>query len=399
MLTQEQEYIKDRAIEWWRGGGQVFQYTGGPGTGKSFLLKYIIKELNIPWYKIAPMAYTGQAAIVMRSYGLDNARTIHSWLYEPVIDYVRNPDGTFALDPYLNKPIKKLMFVPKNLDDIDLFVIDEGSMVPISMKQEIESRGKKILVTGDIDQLPPIYGDSAYLTSGQLYRLTEVMRQKKNSPIIYLAHRALQGLDIEPGIYGNCKVIYDNELTDQEIIDSDIILCGRNATREMINNNYRHNILQIERTLPVYGERMICRKNNWQIESDGINIANGLLGIVSRSPGLTDFDGKIYKMDFLPLMSDGVFENLECDYKYLIGTKEEKEEIKNDRYSVGEKFDYGYAITTHMSQGGQFSKGIYVEEYLRRDIQNRLNFTGITRFKDSMIYVKKAPKNYFIYNR
>ena len=70
MLTQEQEYIKDRAIEWWRGGGQVFQYTGGPGTGKSFLLKYIIKELNIPWYKIAPMAYTGQAAIVMRSYGL-----------------------------------------------------------------------------------------------------------------------------------------------------------------------------------------------------------------------------------------------------------------------------------------------------------------------------------------
>lgn len=398
MLTQEQEFIKDRAIEWWRGGGQVFQYTGGPGTGKSFLLKHIIKELNIPWYKIAPMAYTGQAAIVMRSYGLDNAKTIHSWLYEPVIDYLRNPDGTFVLDSYLNKPIKKLMFVPKNLDDIDLFVIDEGSMVPMIMKQEIESRGKKILVTGDINQLPPIYGDSAYLTNGHLYRLTEVMRQKKNSPIIYLAYRALQGLDIEPGIYGNCKVIYDNELTDQEIIDSDIILCGRNATREMINNNYRHNILQIERTLPVYGERMICRKNNWQIESDGINIANGLLGTVTRSPGLTDFDGKIYKMDFLPLMSDGVFVDLECDYKYLIGTKEEKEEIKNDRFSAGEKFDYGYAITTHMSQGGQFSKGIYVEEYLRGDIQNRLNFTGITRFKDSMIYVKKAPKKYFIYN-
>lgn len=398
MLTQEQEFIKNKAIEWWRGGGQVFQYTGGPGTGKSFLLKHIIKELNIPWYKIAPMAYTGQAAIVMRSYGLDNAKTIHSWLYEPVIDYARNPDGTFVLDSYLNKPIKKLMFVPKNLDDIDLFVIDEGSMVPMIMKQEIESRGKKILVTGDINQLPPIYGDSAYLTNGHLYRLTEVMRQKKNSPIIYLAYRALQGLDIEPGVYGNCKVIYDNELTDQEIIDSDIILCGRNATREMINNNYRHNILQIERTLPVYGERMICRKNNWQIESDGINIANGLLGTVTRSPGLTDFDGKIYRMDFLPLMSDGVFVDLECDYKYLIGTKEEKEEIKNDRFSVGEKFDYGYAITTHMSQGGQFSKGIYVEEYLRGDIQNKLNFTGITRFKDSMIYVKKAPKNYFIYN-
>ena len=398
MLTQEQEFIKNKAIEWWRGGGQVFQYTGGPGTGKSFLLKHIIKELNIPWYKIAPMAYTGQAAIVMRSYGLDNAKTIHSWLYEPVIDYARNPDGTFVLDSYLNKPIKKLIFVPKHFDDIAFFVIDEGSLVPLIMKQEIESRGKKILVTGDINQLPPIYGDSAYLTNGHLYRLTEVMRQKKNSPIIYLAYRALQGLDIEPGVYGNCKVIYDNELTDQEIIDSDIILCGRNATREMINNNYRHNILQIERTLPVYGERMICRKNNWQIESDGINIANGLLGTVTRSPGLTDFDGKIYRMDFLPLMSDGVFVDLECDYKYLIGTKEEKEEIKNDRFSVGEKFDYGYAITTHMSQGGQFSKGIYVEEYLRGDIQNKLNFTGITRFKDSMIYVKKAPKNYFIYN-
>lgn len=398
MLNTQQEYVLNRAIEWWNSSEQVFQYTGGPGTGKSFLLKHIIDELRIPMEKIAPMAYTGQAAIVMRGYGLYNARTIHSWLYEPVIDYVKNKDGSFVMDTYTNKPIKKLVFIPKPLDDIDLFIIDEGSMVPQSMKQEIGSRGKKIIVTGDIDQLPPIYGQSAYFNDGNIYKLSEIMRQKRNSPIIYLAQQALMGNEILPGIYGNCKVIYEDELTDNEIINSDIILCGKNATREMINNNYRQNILNIHSSLPREGERMVCRKNNWNIEVDGINIANGLIGHVMKSPGVLEFNGKTYNIDFLPLNGTGIFEDLICNYKYLIGNKEEKQEIKSNIYGhyEGEKMEYAYAITTHMSQGGQFNNGIYVEEYLRGDIQKNLHYTGITRFKDSIIYVKKRPKKYFI---
>ena len=399
MLNDQQEFILSKAIEWWKNSSeQIFQYTGGPGTGKTYLLSHILKALDISMERIAPMAYTGQAAIVMRGYGLKNAKTIHSWLYEPEVVYELNSDGSYKLDPYFNKPISKLTFVPKDLTDIDLFIIDEGSMVPAHMKEEINSRGKKIIITGDLDQLPPIHGNPAYLCEGTIYKLTEIMRQQKNSPIIYLAQQALAGIDIQPGIYGNCKVVYTDELTDFEIMKSDMIICGKNKTRDMININYREKLLGCTSTLPLVNEKMVCRKNNWNIQSQGINLVNGLIGMVAKSPGVEGFENDIYKIDFVPLYTDGVFLNLECDYKYLIGNLEERNILKNAPFSQGEKMEYAHAITTHMSQGGQFPQGIYVEEYLRGNIQNSLNYTGITRFKYNMIYAKQRPKIYYNIN-
>lgn len=397
-LNSQQEFILERAIEWWNSSEQIFQYTGGPGTGKTFLLNNIINKLGIPMERIAPMAYTGQAAVVMRGYGLSNAKTIHSWLYDPVLINELNPDGSCKLDPYFNKPITKLTFVPKDLSDIDLFIIDEGSMVPMHMREEIDSRGKKIIVTGDLDQLPPIHGNPAYLSSGTIYKLTEIMRQQKNSPIIYLAQQALNGIEISPGIYGNCKVVYTDELTDMEIMNADIMICGKNKTRDMINNNYRYNILKCTSTLPIVNEKMICRKNNWNKESEGINLVNGLIGRVTKSPGVEGFEDNIYKIDFIPLYTNGAFLNLECDYKYLIGDLKQKEILKHAPFSKGEKLEFAHAITTHMSQGGQFPNGIYVEEHLIPNIQRSLNYTAITRFKDRMIYVKNRPKNYYNIN-
>jgi ATP-dependent exoDNAse (exonuclease V) alpha subunit len=55
----------------------------------------------------------------------------------------------------------------------------------------------------------------------------------------------------------------------------------------------------------------------------------------------------------------------------------------------GEKFEFGYAITTHLSQGSQYFNGIYLQEYFGGgyDINKRLNYTGITRFRHKCIYV------------
>ena len=44
--------------------------------------------------------------------------------------------------------------------------------------------------------------------------------------------------------------------------------------------------------------------------------------------------------------------------------------MKNSPYSFGNKFEFGYAITTHMSQGSEFNNGIYFEEFLNRNINN-----------------------------
>ena len=84
-----------------------------------------------------------------------------------------------------------------------------------------------------------------------------------------------------------------------------------------------------------------------------------------------------FLMDFKPDLLDAYFKDLECDYEYFTAPYEKREYIKNSKYHKGEKFEFAYAITTHISQGSQFNNGIYFEEYLNRDINNKLNYTII----------------------
>ena len=63
---------------------QVYQFEGKAGTGKSTVLFEMIRRIGIPLNRIATMTYIGQASIVLRTKGIMNAKTIHSWLYEPV---------------------------------------------------------------------------------------------------------------------------------------------------------------------------------------------------------------------------------------------------------------------------------------------------------------------------
>ena len=75
--------------------------------------------------------------------------------------------------------------------------------------------------------------------------------------------------------------------------------------------------------------------------------------------------------------------------------KQAKEYIKNSKYHKGEKFEFAYAITTHLSQGAQYPSGIYIQEYLGDDIQNKLNYVGATRFSDYLIYVIPNRRTFF----
>lgn len=395
ILNKEQQYVVDEAVKWYNHSSeQVFQYSGSAGTGKSVVLNEIIRRLGIPLERIAPMAYIGQAAIVMRLKGLVNAKTIHSWLFSPVETYKLDSKGNIVMDTYLNKPKFELKFEPKDLSNIDLILIDEAGSVPYELKHEIESRGIKIIATGDLDQLPPVFGRPAYLYEGKIHRITQIMRQSSNSGLLYLADRARKGLPIHKGYYGDSIVIGESDLNNYMISKSDIIVCGKNETRDRFNKRVRQEILKINTDLPSYKERLVCRKNNWNMEVDGINLANGLIGTVENMPGVHGFDGKTYKIDFKPNMIDSCFVDLSCDYNYLIAPHNQKQMLKNNKYNKGEKMEFAYAITCHMSQGGQFRNGIYFEEFLGKDIQRNLNYTGITRFEKSMIYVKKDKKYY-----
>lgn len=391
-LNDDQEKLVQKAVHWFHNSSeQVFQYSGAAGTGKSVVMNAIIERLRLSMAEVAPMSYIGAATIIMRLKGLENAKTIHSWLYEmKAVD-------TGEIDFYLNKPKKKMIFVPKELPPgKQLICIDEAGCVPYSLKHEIESRGIKVLACGDLNQLPPVADTPAYLYNGKVHYLTQIMRQREDSAIIYLAHKALREEPIDTGLYGNVWVLYEDQLTDAMLADAEVVICGKNATREKYNSRIRTGILGINPRdlLPHYGEKVVCRKNNWSIESNGVNLVNGLIGTVISAPDPTSYNSsdKTFTMDFLPSLTDAPFYSLQCDYEYFIGDPKERQAIKSNPYRTGEKFEFAYSITTHISQGAQYRHGIYIEEWLNRDFNKNLNYTGLTRFTDTCFYIKPRPR-------
>ena len=180
-------------------GDPVFQFSGKAGTGKSVVMHEIYKQSGTPLIEIAPMAYVGQAAIIMRLKGFPNAKTIHSWIYNTEIAPKYNKkEQLFQVNEYLGTFDNGLIFTPKPLDNIKYFFIDEGGTVPMSLYPDIVRDGKRIIVAGDINQLPPVKDTPAFLYDpSKVMFLNEVMRQKEGSGILYIADKALAGEHID----------------------------------------------------------------------------------------------------------------------------------------------------------------------------------------------------------
>lgn len=399
-LNNSQQQVFNDAITWWRRGTeQTFEISGPPGSGKSFLIDKIVRALNISPTRIAPMAYTGSAAINMRTKGMLTARTIFSWLYDFKEVPLLNEKGEQVYDKVFNKPKYRMIFIPKTyLPDIDLIIVDEAGMVPQQMREVIDSMGIPVIAAGDIDQLPPVAGKSGYLNNpAKVHKLTEIMRQAGDNTIIQFSQMLIKGVPIPHGNFKNVSVIYEDELTDNMIANSDIVICGKNATRDTINNHVRRDMFGFKNATPNLGERVVCRKNNWNVESGGINLTNGLVGSCVSIIDPTSFntEDKTFKMCFKPDITDSFFQDIDVDYYYMVSEKKVRDAILETHNSKGNKFEYGYAITTHMSQGSEFNKGIYFEEFLNRNINRNLHYVGITRFRQHCIYVKKRPKKYW----
>lgn len=396
VLTPKQQAIVDAAVQWYYNSSeQVFQFAGNPGTGKSVVMDAIIKAIGIPVDRVAPMAYIGAAAINMRLKGMWNAKTIHSWIYETIEVPMRDKNGKIIMNKYFDRPEVTFKRIPKELPEIDLLAIDEGGTVPLKMKRDILSRGKKVLVAGDLDQLPPVADEPAFLVSGKIHVLDEIMRQASNSAIIYLCQRAKRGLPIHTGIYGNEVIVMeekDFDLIAKTVLPSaGVVLCGRNETREKYTNMIRYEIFGKQSIMPDCGEKLICRVNDWRMECGGINLTNGLTGRVLNQPDVSKFDGKCFRIDFLPDLNPIPFNDIPVDYEFFTADLSKKKDMKNFNYMCGEGFEYGYVETVHVAQGSQWNNGIYFEEYLPTN-NEKLNYTALSRFSRKCIYVKKNRK-------
>ena len=397
VFKPSQEKVMQEAIKWFHNSSeQTFEIAGEAGTGKSVVLAEIISRLGLGYENVYPMAYTGQAAIVMRMKGFGNAKSIHSTLYE-AYDVYENDN----MDPFYNRPKKKRMFrkKPKSVipKSVQLFAMDEAFLTPDHMRKDIESFGRKVIAVGDDGQLPPVGGKPAYFGGYGVHRLVDIMRQEENNPIIYLAHRARKGLPIHCGMYGkNVLVIPDTEIDNYILSVPQVIICYTNDNRNAINRYVRKYIKGIESDLPVFGDRVICRENNWEIEVDNVSLTNGLCGTVMSAPNVGTFSGETFSFDFAPDLSSSCFYNLKANYKYFKEPASEvKEEMKKDPYLEGEKFESAYALTVYLSQGAEYHTPMYIEEMIRPDLTNAANYTGITRAKQNLIYVKPTERRYF----
>lgn len=411
-LNPDQENTVNAAINWFKGrSSQVFEIAGKAGTGKSVVLNEIVRRLGLQPHQYLAAAYTGAAAIVMRMKGFPTARSLHSTFYH--FEKRKKLDvelSTPFMNTKFNVPQEEWVFVPIPYGAIPkavkLIIIDEGYMVPYNMRNAILKHGIKVLVAGDPNQLPPIKDGPAFLTGSGIHVLSQIMRQNLNNPILYLAERALNNEPIHCGIYGNSAlVIEDTDLTNEMVLSIGNIICGTNKTRDMFNSTIRNMIGKVSE-VPEFGDRVICRENDWDIENESIALANGLQGFIvspitpdifhdPRNPnkGNKGQNGT-FKMDFLPDLLQFPFRGLDVNYQYIVSDYYRRKQIKADKFTEGELFEYAYAITTHLSQGSEYPAGIYYEEFLRPEIQKSLIYTGITRFKEKMIYVKKTKKYY-----
>jgi len=182
-LTYSQE--QEQAIRAAATAG-VLLITGGPGTGKTTILNAVLSLFDQMGVKCLLAAPTGRAAKRLTEVTGAEASTIHR-LLEAGID-VNTGKMFFAKDA--SNPLKT-----------DAIIIDEMSMVDIQLLHsllEAVPPGKRLILVGDPDQLPPVgpgYPFSDMLRSGELpmVRLQTIFRQAQESLIVMNAHRVNNG--------------------------------------------------------------------------------------------------------------------------------------------------------------------------------------------------------------
>lgn len=383
--AQQAEGLR-KAKKWWNlRNKQCFEISGIAGSGKTTLVYHIIEELGLSMDDVVFCAFIGKAALALCRKGTP-ATTIHHLIYDVVDVPKMDGNGNTIKDPSTNRAITTPKFIrkPELAPNIKLIVVDEGAMVGSGIANDLLSFGIPMIILGDRNQLPPVFGQPTFLNFPDV-SLTEPMRQSMDSPIIYLAQKAIKQQHIEIGRYSDdVFVVSKDDLTDNMLMYSDVNICHRNETRERINGHIRYDILKRPHMYPCRGDKIICRQNNWQeCLNNEIYLINGLIGYVDNIE-LETYNKRSVKIDFRPEFLDSeCFKGIELDWKYITTSFEERKNIGRSYYN---KFEYAYAITCHLAQGSEYEKvTVYSEDIYDREFYRKWLYTAITRSSKSLI--------------
>lgn len=366
-----------------------FTLSGAAGTGKTSLILYFFQMMGFGMNDFICAAYVGKAVTVLASKGLP-AKTIHSLIYRRTIVYEKDEKGDLIYDED-GKPKEKLQFILK--DQLDhpykIIAIDEASMVDTNLEADLLSFGIPIIFIGDHHQLPPIFGSSAVMMNPD-YILTQIMRQEKDNPIIYLSQLVIRGLPLEIGNYGESKITDSVDLGTNLLKDYDTIIVGRNKVRQMFNDHIRYRLLKASNFYPMEGEKLICRQNNWDQDlGGGFYLTNGTQGVLDQIY-FTKMKKGCVPIDFIPDITKRKVGKLKMDTEYL---KLKCYETNNYGLSKYNKFEYAYAITAHLSQGSEWPSVLFLDgKFQDYDTTQKLRYTAITRASHKIHIVIKGRR-------
>ena len=348
--------------------------TGGPGTGKTTILKGILdlyKVLSSNKVRldeqIALLAPTGRASKRMSEVTNFEASTIHRFLK-------------------WNKDTNRFQINEYNKSSVSFVIIDEASMIDTMLLANLLKGLKSschIIFVGDANQLPSVAaGDvlNDMIESKELpvYALKNWHRQGTDSKIIPFAHRINEG-------------ILDRELLNSGS-DLEFIPCKDNEIIEVIGNVCKdYNSYDLQVLAPIYKNRNGIYAINdhlqklWNPKSPSKKEIEGNEGIyrekdkviqLSNMKDESVFNGDIGIIDRIKLLGN---KELYIDYDGNL-VKYTKSMLQN--------FTLGYAISIHKSQGSEFDTVLipFTFDY-RKMLYRKLIYTGVTRCKKKLILV------------
>ena len=372
--------------------------TGGPGTGKTTIIKTIIDIYKLKGNKVVLCAPTGRAAKRMTDTTGEEASTLHRLLEIGKFDediFLKNKHE------YQGTPI-----------DADIIIIDETSMVDMFLMNYLLSsiyQGTKLILVGDSDQLPSVGPGSVLkdiINSERIVtiHLDKVFRQAAKSKIIVNAHRVNEGIafmtkeEAEEDSKEDFFMI--NEANQEKSLREVLSLCtgrlqaygdydffqniqvltptkkGMLGTKEL--NMYLQQALnpadalkkekQINGVIYRVGDRIMQVKNNYDIywerhlgkQESGSGIFNGEMGTIKD----INHQDKIIEIKF------------------------DDDKIAWYEFSDLEQIEHSYSITIHKAQGSEFDVVIMVMPKAAPILLTRnLLYTGITRAKELLVVI------------
>lgn len=371
--------------------------TGGPGTGKTTAIRFLIAALRRRKKKIALCAPTGRAAKRMSQLSGFEAKTIHRLLE------VGYSGGDDMLRSYA-----------KNEEDPltdDVVIVDEASMADVLLLDALTEALKKkaqLILVGDSDQLPPVGAGNVLkdvIASGRVpvVRLSTVFRQAEESMIVTNAHRMNHGeepiynqkdkdfflvsaLGAE-GITARLVDLVQNRLPKAYGFDPmrDIqvispmkktavgVLALNKALQEALNppQKGKRERIGTMRTLRE-GDKVMQIKNNYDLPWESLT-------------GGADGSG-VYNGDI------GMIESIESDCVSVIFDNERRVIYK---IPMLDELEHAYAITVHKSQGSEFPAVVMpVFHGVPRLMTRNLIYTAVTRAAKLVVLVgqKSAVK-------